>query len=397
MPKVLVLGAGLTGLAAGIASGGIVVEKKSRPGGLARTTIVDGYVTGFSGHWLFGGSPISRKFVMGIADCHTARRDATVFINGRYVPAPIQANVDVFDDSARIYAELAARPQVEAKTFDEYLLASFGPTLYERFFGPFNDKYTDGLMRIVKPVTGKNPVAPLETLLRGGKPVAYNQEFLYVDGGMHHLVDEMARMCNVRYGENINSIDIRKKIVISDKYAYSYDVLVSTIPLLDLARLCNGRMERDALLKLSAYCVNIGCGKVNFPGQWCYFPGDEPFYRLGNYTAVDPTLAPIGRSLVYADVNTQAGMLTLKQAETFVVGALKNRGWVEDVDMVRTYHIDTAYTFIDSDSGGYAQKILDSLASIGVLSVGSYGRWKFGGMMADIEEGLLAGAAARML
>src|ERR1700730_8245413 len=53
-----VVGGGMTGLAAGMASGFTVLEGRGCPGGMCASYLKDGYAFEIGGgHWIFGGDP----------------------------------------------------------------------------------------------------------------------------------------------------------------------------------------------------------------------------------------------------------------------------------------------------------------------------------------------------
>lgn len=399
--RVLIIGAGVTGLAAGIASGGTVLEATSQIGGLASCDTDGGYVFGYSGHWLFGGTPATQRWVRQVIRCNDIERSAYVHLNGEYIPAPIQSQIDHFDDAPRIYAEMAAAPSIEPETFAEWLQVTYGRTLYSRFFRPFNGKYTRDLMFEVEPMYSRNAGASLESLLRGSKIRTYNERFLYAVGGIHNLAWEMAGRCErVVVGAEVIHIDLANRTVTTrEGIDREYDVLISTVPLNELLALIAG--ENDiGLPYLSGVVVNIGCGTVRFPGHWAYIPDhDIIFHRIGNYTAVDETLAPRGKHLVYIDVNLRPESWDTGQVVDRCVKEAVEHGFIDDVDegAIDARYIKTSYTLTRPGQRKLVNSTLEWLSDYNVFSIGGYGRWQYQGMMADIEEGFRIGAMAREL
>src|SRR5437764_167945 len=106
--KTAILGAGVTGLAAGWASGVEIYEAESVPGGICSSyyltpgcgsrmhTPPDGqeayrFELG-GGHWIFGGDPTILRFIRSLADVKSYDRRASVYFpdSGLYVPYPLQ-------------------------------------------------------------------------------------------------------------------------------------------------------------------------------------------------------------------------------------------------------------------------------------------------------------------
>ena len=106
--SVVILGAGVTGLAAGVASGAPVFEAVETPGGICSSYYVrpgtrerlterprDGDAYRFEiggGHWIFGGDPLVLDYIGRLAPVRSyARRSSVWFPEERLsVPFPLQ-------------------------------------------------------------------------------------------------------------------------------------------------------------------------------------------------------------------------------------------------------------------------------------------------------------------
>src|SRR5258708_11320871 len=108
MGQSIILGGGMTGLAAGYVSGLPVYEASRDPGGICcsyymrpdsterlRQAPSDDEAYRFEmggGHWIFGGDHAILEFIRGITGVETYRRKSSVFFpdKGHYVPYPLQ-------------------------------------------------------------------------------------------------------------------------------------------------------------------------------------------------------------------------------------------------------------------------------------------------------------------
>ena len=106
--KIFILGAGMTGLAAGFASGLPVFEAASQPGGIcysyyikpgttrrlaAAPTDGDAYRFEFGGgHWIFGSDPAIVQFLRRFVNIKEYQRHASIYFKQKklFVPYPIQ-------------------------------------------------------------------------------------------------------------------------------------------------------------------------------------------------------------------------------------------------------------------------------------------------------------------
>ena len=162
----MILGAGMTGLAAGMASGLPVLEAAAHPGGICCSYYVvpgseqplpgrpdddDAYRFEIGGgHWLFGGSPTVLRAIAGLVPLARYVRRSSVFFpdRRRYVPYPVQNHLRCLDRQVAVAAlEEMARPSGPVTTMAEWFLAHFGATLNRVFFAPFHELYTAGLHR----------------------------------------------------------------------------------------------------------------------------------------------------------------------------------------------------------------------------------------------------------
>ena len=114
----LILGGGMTGLAAGIASGFPVLEATDEPGGICSSCHVrpgtakrlprvpdDGRACRFEiggGHWIFGGDPAVLRFIRSLTEVRTYERASSVYFpdTRAYVTYPLQNHLRLAGDDA---------------------------------------------------------------------------------------------------------------------------------------------------------------------------------------------------------------------------------------------------------------------------------------------------------
>lgn len=174
-----ILGAGITGLAAGLVSGLPIYEAAHTPGGICSsyytrpnsreqlpTAPTDGEAYHFElggGHWIFGGDPAVLQFIRMLTPIKSYQRRSAVFFakQNLYVPYPLQNHLGHLGPelAARALHEMLTTPKASPTTMADALSQDFGPTLTEYFFGPFHHLYTAGLWTKIAPQDGyKSPV-----------------------------------------------------------------------------------------------------------------------------------------------------------------------------------------------------------------------------------------------
>jgi protoporphyrinogen oxidase len=424
----VILGGGVTGLAAAVASGAPVFEAAADPGGICSSYYVrpgrpgrlrerpaDGDVYRFEiggGHWIFGGSPTVLGFIESVTPLRRYTRRSSVFFptTGRYVPYPLQNHLRGLgpEVAARALAEMALPPR-PVRTMREWLEQSFGRTLGELFFEPFHALYTAGLHDRIAPQDAyKSPVdmrLAIQGALQDTPAVGYNAGFAYPADGLDGLCRRMAAGCAITYGKRAARIDVgARRVTFADGSSVEYSTLLSTLPLCHALAMSGIRVDAPADPFTSVLVLNVGArrGSACPDDHWIYVPASRAgFHRIGFYDNVDPHFVPPddgrGRRVsIYVERAFVGGErlsdeATARYADQ-VVQELRDWGFITDVEVLDPTWIEVAYTWSWPGSRWVAEAT-SALAAHGVYAVGRYGRWVFQGIAESLAEGFSAGAA----
>ena len=390
--RTVILGAGMTGLAAGRVSGGIVYEATGTPGGICSSYyMVRGDERCHSsrpgpgayrfevggGHWIFGGDPSVLGLIERLAGTRRYERRSSVFFpdTKRLVPYPLQNHLRHLgpDVAARALAEMAngaagspattmPAATMPMPTMADWLGRTFGRTLCDLFFDPFHALYTGGLYTQIAPQDSYKSPVDLE-LVRAGAfagtaAVGYNATFVYPPAGLDGLARALA-----------------------------------------IAGLDAGPPDPCT----SVLVLNIGARRAGScpDDHWLYVPRSRAgFHRVGFYSNVDESFLPDGGrdSLVGLYVERTHDHGALPDAEAIaryanaVVAELQDWGFIGDAEVVHPTWIDVAYTWAWPGSPWRADA-LRLLDRHGITQVGRYGRWSFQGIADSIRDGLSVGAS----
>lgn len=364
----VVIGAGVTGLACGWASGLPVYEASTSPGGICASYYVrpdgevldgapdDGEAYRFEiggGHWLFGGTPEVLETLGRLAPLRRYQRRARVrlrFPDERVVSYPVQYHLHDLDGGMRqaALAELEAAAGAgggaaeggkggrgrdggvggdgAAPTMRGWLAGAFGPTLCDTFFFPFHERYTDGLYdRIAAQDTAKTPL-DIERVRAGaagspgsGPAAGYNQTFCYPEGGLDTLAAAMAARADVRYGRRVVAIDTARRVLhFDDGEAVPVGTVYSTLPLDRALSLAGLETASACDPSTSVVVLNVGArpGPNLGDAHWVYEPhSTSGFHRVGVYSNVDGAFVPgrarddASRCALYVERAYRAGTL----------------------------------------------------------------------------------------
>jgi protoporphyrinogen oxidase len=396
----LILGAGVTGLAAGIASGAPVYEAADAPGGICRSYKKEEYRFEIAGgHWIFGGDSAVLYFINQLAVTKQYARVASIYFSktDRTAPYPLQNHLEFLDRKiARKAAEEIAHPNSLAYyTMKGWLLHSFGPTLCELFFFPFNKRYTAELY---------SQIAPQDTYKNPTNATGYNPTFLYPTAGLDVLADRMATRCLVNCGHSASRIDVTEKAVFFEHKVQTYDHLISTLPLNKILQLAGLTVEARADPMTSVLVLNIGAkrGKRCPISHWVYIPDSTSgFHRIGFYSNVNSSFLPINsqdRVSLYVERSFAEDTILadefLMDYVKQVVSELRDWQFIESVDVVDSTYIKAAYTWSWPKST-WKLLALKKLEANGIYSVGRYGRWIFQGIADSIRDGFIVGSCFR--
>ena len=428
----VILGAGMTGLAAGYASGLPVYEAVEWPGGICSSYYVrpgsserlhqtpsDGEAYRFEiggGHWIFGGDPLVLRLINALTPTKSYQRRSAVFFpdQQRFVPYPLQHHLGYLDKeiAAQALVEMLTGPKKNPRTMEEWVESTFGPTLTGLFFGPFHDLYTAGLWRRIAPQDPyKSPVSP-ELAIKGAfdqtPPVGYNVRFVYPMEGLNALSQQLAKRGDVRYGKRVVEIDVRKKeVLFADGSGARYDTLISTLPLNKMMEMAGLEVEASPDPYTSVLVLNIGAARgPACPNEhWIYVPRSKAgFHRVGFYSNVDESFLPKNaqekkdRVSIYVERAYPGGERPseseVEEYKTQVIDELREWGWIGEVEVADPTWIDVAYTWSWPGST-WKEDALRVLDEHDIVQVGRYARWKFQGIADSIKDGLYAGSAVQ--
>lgn len=427
--KTLILGAGMTGLAAGVVSSLPVVEAAANPGGICLSyrmrpgdaqplpeSDTDDEAYRFEnggGHWIFGGDPVVLQFIRRLVPVkHYTRRSSVYFPDtGVYVPYPLQNHLRYLDTALAVAAlgEMS-RPVATGNTLADWLTGNFGDTLSRLFFTPFHELYTAGLYQRIAPQDGyKSPVnlrLALQGALDDAPAVGYNTTFIYPVGGLNLLAQRMAAQCNVTYGRQVAEFDIKARtVVFTDGSEHPYDSLLSTLPLNQAIQMAGMSTPERPDPHTSVLVVNIGAarGERCPDDHWLYIPfSDSGFHRVGFYSNVDRGFLPASardagdKVSIYVErafrggEKPDAGSIDTYCAR--VVEELQRWGFIDTAEVVHPTWVEVAYTW-SWPASGWKQQAIQALENAGIYQVGRYGRWVFQGIADSIRDGFIAGGS----
>lgn len=414
-PKIVILGAGPCGLGAGwrLHELGInsydVYERESYVGGLA-TSFVDpnGFTWDIGGHVLHSHYPyfdsVFERVMQG--DYLSHQREAWVWIYDRFVPYPFQNNIhrlpkDAYDECLAGLKAIQQARVPTPKTFQEWVLASFGTGIAKHFLLPYNRKVwaypPEEMNRTwVGDRVAQVDIARIEkNYANGTDDVSWGPNALFQfpsSGGTGEIWNRIAKpfVDHIHTEKRVVKIESKKRIVhFSDGTTDSYDVLLTTIPVDTLVELITDvdfPKPKDSLHHSTVTIVGLGIqGEV--PEQlktkcWMYFPENKaPFFRATVFSNYAPGNAPIGSwSLMTEVASSRYNPLPNDDISLHVINGAKNVKLIDNHDsIVSTWKFTAEYGYPTPSLSrdGYIDAILPQLEIEHIFSRGRFGAWKY--------------------
>jgi protoporphyrinogen oxidase len=405
--ETLILGAGPTGLGAAWRlhelgnTDWVLLESAATPGGMASSEKDPaGFIWDLGGHVIHSHFPYFDAVLNTVREWQHPRRSGWIWLGGTFVPTPIQRHLGALPDErgSAVVAELAALSNQPANNLYDYFVATFGPTLTNVFFSPFNDKMwahsaklIDHAWTSLRSGSGAaNIPAPAPTLISENRPDDTSQ-FPYPRFGTGAMWAEIAARIPAerqRYRTTVAHVDLERRVAhTTSGEEFAFDQCISSIPLRRLldSMVDDSHLQARAgdLLHSSVHAVGFGYeGKI--PPQlvgvsWIYSPEPgTPFYRstvLSNYS---PAIAGPGRWSILHEVGTSAHHpVDTTTVVTRCREAMKD--WAVAGAPVSVWHryLPFGYPvpFLRRDE--LLHPILCRLEAHGVRSRGRFGGWRY--------------------
>lgn len=434
MPRIVIIGAGPTGLAAGYrlrelgVTNFTILEARDKVGGLAASEhSPNGFIYDIGGHVLFSHYPYFDALfdkLMG-SDYQELVREAWVWMCDRFLPYPFQNNIRHLPREVVLECLLglieAQREPLDRATlqnFAELIEKQFGRGIARYFMMPYNFKvwaYPPHMMN--KEWIGERVATPpIDRVLgnvildRDDAGWGPNNTFKYPRfGGTGGLFDRMRPYVDdqLRLSTVVRGVDLDAKLVLlDDGSSVSYDVLLNTTPLDMFVTHAQGSVPdgiRNQALRLlhSGSCI-VGIG-INQPSPstkcWMYFPEDNcPFYRVTYLSNYSPDVVPDATrqySLLAEISRSPCKPLDASRVVEDTIQGMVNTQLISERDrddIVDTYLIERDYTYPTPslERDGALASILPWLEQRQVYSRGRFGAWRYevGNMDHSVAQGV---------
>ena len=416
--KYIILGMGPTGIGAALRllelgiKDFLIIDKQSDAGGLSSSVVDEnGFTWDFGGHVQFSHY---QKFdeamdlALGKDGYFHHQRESWVYLKDRFVPYPFQYNLHRLpqEDQNKALAgleDIQGLP-VDKTNFQTFLESSFGSGICDVFLSPYNFKvwaHPPSLMSCqwtaerVAPVSldkVKNNLKEQQDQVSWGP----NHTFKFPkEGGTGAIWKSLAKnipTAHLRMGQTVTSIDVaQKSLLLENGERYTYEKLISTIPINLLAQYMKDTelsAQTDGLLFSATHIIGIG-----LEGQppkdlktkcWMYFPEDNcPFYRVTVFSNYSPNNTPRpGRtwSLMAEVSESEHKPVDSKRILENVIEGMYNTRLISADDLIISqFHkrLEQGYPIPGLQRDHIIEQALPYLEKFDIFSRGRFGAWKY--------------------
>ena len=328
---ILILGAGLSGLAASYHIGHsrcLVLEKNDRPFGHIRSHRRDGFTWDTGPHVSFTKNEYVRSLFQSSVACKLQEFEVQVsnYYKGHWIAHPSQTSLHqvpepLRSECLRSFLRTRNHPghsEQRPVNYLEWLELAFGSVFSETFPAAYTRKYwTREAAELTTQWIGDRVLYPnIEDVVEGSLR-ALDHKTHYItkvrypsQGGFEVFAEGLRAGCNIRYGAEVAAIDLDRKMVwLTDGQCLEYTRLINTLPLPTFINACINVPQhvKDSARRLSCtqlLLVNIGVPHTTIrPETWIYVYDEEKFATRINFTErLAPGNAPIGWTGIQVEV-----------------------------------------------------------------------------------------------
>lgn len=443
MQKVVIMGAGPAGIAAGYRLVNadietVLLEKESYVGGISKTVNFDNYYFDLGGHRFFTKFDEVNEFwsqVLGQDDFRTRPRLSRIYYKNKFFNYPIKplnALIGMgFSDSLVVacsYVKAKLFPYKKEKTFEEWVTNRFGSKLYSVFFKTYTEKvWGIPCSRIsaewaAQRIKGLSLFSAFKNAILKGKGNQIKtliDEFKYPVYGPGMMYNRAKQLIENKCGQvrlNSKVIGVKRdkfKITAVEYFNENGEIVeekgshfISSIPITELITLFDPLPEKEVVtaaskLKYRSFItVGVVVNKKHvFPDNWIYVHSPEVMLgRIQNFKnwspdmCADPEKTNLGLEYFCTEDDELWNMADEEIYEIACSDLQKlNMASRQDIESFMVHRVPKAYPVYMQGYNKHLSTIKEYVRKFTNLElVGRYGMFKYNNMDHSIITGLYA-------
>ena len=425
MKKIGILGGGLTGLVLGSSIKKVaieILEKEKECGGLCRSFRYKGYTVDKGGaHIIYSKNKDIINYVKKLLSYNLQknRRNNKVYYKGILVKYPFENGIGDLPPKERFKClyHFLNNKYPKPKNFKEWLYYNFGKEIADIYLIPYNKKiWKFNLEKMSLCWAGRVPKPPIEDILKSacGIPTEgylHQLNFYYPKaGGIQALIESLIK--KIKKSKNakiITNFLIKKVYKESDKWFIEdinglikcYDELISTIPLIELAKVLENipLKVKKAILDLrfnSLITIVLFFNyPLNKPFTAIYFPQkDIIFHRIAFPKNFSIKNVPPNKDAIIVEITTRYNSKVWKAKESLlfkkIVSDLKKLNIISNEAIIykKMFKFKYGYVIYDLNYQNNIKIIKNYFNKIGIKLCGRFAEFEYLNMDQCIERAL---------
>jgi protoporphyrinogen oxidase len=410
--KIIIIGAGISGLSAAQLLQSdfdvTLLEQDTRPGGLIKCDTVAGNLFHRVGGHVFNSKNQAVldwfwQFFDRDTEFRKAHREARIYLKGAYIGYPIENHLYQLspDLVQAVITDLLQLSQQQTtvlppNNFEAFLRQRFGNTLYNLYFGVYNQKiWNRDLSGIpLEWLADKLPMPRITEILqsnisRQGEQQMVHASFYYpVRGGSQFIINRLAEGLNIETGVRVQQISLAGNKISINNGSYTADHLIYCG---DIRKLGSLLQEDDPVLQEQLAGVqdlptngttNALCYTDDTAISWLYLPEQQfKAHRIiytGNFSPENN--APGERKTCVVEFSGWQPEAVVREELSRLPGNLT---------FISGNHEPDSYIIHRQDTAQRMQMIRQALAARQIHLLGRFAEWQYYNMDKCIESAML--------
>ena len=399
---VLILGAGISGLASALKSRivgreSVIFEARDRAGGLLDNFVVQGFRFDNAVHLSFASESDVRT-IFDKTNFFTHSADAKSYELNKWLKHPVQNNLYPLDAEEKVHliSSFLERPDFIGENYKDWLNQQYGYALSERYPLRYTRKYWDTPAEQLSTtwIGDRMRRAKLDEILLGAftentPNTYYLKEVRYPKyGGFRSFIEPLISEACIEYNHEVSNLNVESKTVtFTNGVSIQYSTLISSIPLPALVSITDNVPNNVIKASQSLTCTSIDLVSVGFNKKvvddlWFYIY-DEDILASRAYSPSNksPDNAPPGCSSLQFEIYTRGNKS--KYTKEFLVEnvlyAIEKMQIASVDDILFTHHKHLPYgnVIFDIEMEENRRLARSIYKSPDVQLIGRFGEWDY--------------------
>ncbi len=417
----VILGSGIAGISAGYhlqkrGEEAVIYERDSDWGGLCGNFTIDGFRFDKFVHFTFAPDDYIKNIFEKSSPTFAHPSVSSNFYKGFWLKHPAQNNLAPLpaDEKVEIIKGFINRPHKtfeELESYEDWLRVQYGDYFAENFPFKYTRKYwgVEPQKLETKWVGNRMHSPNLDEVLKGAFEVQ-DKNFYYTShmkypkkGGFRSILNNCREGLDIRFNKEVVKINPSSKTVFfKDGSSVKYDRLISSLPLPEIVKMIDGipadiKKAGEDLMHTCGYMVSLGFNRADVAKHLWFYIYDEDILasRVYSPNLKSPDNAPEGCSSLQAEIffSNRAKIPPAEEVLKNTLEKLIEMGIFKEEDLVvKDIRFEKyANVIFDKDIYKNRKTILEYLKTIGIESIGRFGKWEYMWTHQAFEDGMKAG------